>query len=314
MKIEQGNTIRGAERTGSGAGRRGGNRSRQVIGGAALFLALLAAGPAARAGNGGYFAAYNSHIEKGEKEVMLMSDYTRPSKAAREEGEKSYFSQMLELEWAVTDKFATELMLEGFAEPGGPKRFTGFRWENRYRLFKDETPLNPMLYMEYEHLSHLTRFKMETSGWVHAPYKEKEETGEPKDERIMETRLVLSHDFGPTNVAFNWLNETDLRNTKTDFGYLFGVMHKLGHGEHRHGASHEGGSGGGFRLSAVGVELWGALGDSRKLDLSPSRQQHYLSPIAMFHLGQKVMFHVSPTIGLSKASDNLLRVAVGFEL
>lgn len=314
MNTEKRNTGCGAERTGSGAGRRGGNRSGQVIGGIALFLAMLAGGSAARAGNGGYFAAYNSHIEKGEKEIMVMADYTRPSKAAREEGEKSYFSQMLELEWAVTDKFATELMLEGFQEPGGPKRFTGFRWENRYRLFKDETALNPMLYMEYEHLSHLTRFKMETSGWVHAPYKEEEETGKPKDERIMETRLVLSHDFGPTNVAFNWLNETDLRNTKTDFGYLFGVMHKLGHGEHHHGASHEAGSGGGFRLAAVGVELWGALGDSRKLDLSPSRQQHYLSPIAMFHIGSDVMFHISPTIGLSKVSDNLLRVAVGFEL
>ena len=302
--------ICGAE--GPAAGRK---RWKGLCGAALCLAAIVGLSAAARAGNGGYFAVYNHHIEKGEKEIMLMSDYTSPSKANREEGQKNYFSQMLELEWAPTDKFATELMLEGFAEPGGVKRFTGFRWENRYRIFKDDVPLNPMLYTEYEHLSHLTRFKMEVSGWVHPPYKEKEETGPEKDERIMETRLVLSEDFGGTNVAFNWLNETDLRNTKTDFGYLFGVMHKLGKGGHeQHGASHEGHSGGGFRLAAVGVELWGALGDSRKLDLAPSRQQHYLSPVAMFHLGDDIMFHVSPTIGLSKVSDNLLRFAVGFEL
>ncbi len=290
---------------GAAAGRR---RGKGLCGAALCLGAIVGLSAAARAGNGGYFATYDHHIEKGEKEIMLMSDFTSPSKANREEGQKNYFSQMLELEWAVTGKFATELMLEGFAEPGGVKRFTGFRWENRYRLFKEDVPLNPMLYTEYEHLSRLTRFKMETSGWVNPPYKEKVETGAPKDERIMETRLVLSEDFGGTNVAFNWLNETDLRNTRTDFGYLFGVMHKLGQG------GHEGHSGGGFRLAAVGVELWGALGDSRKLDLAPSRQQHYLSPLLMFHLGDDIMFHVSPTIGLSKVSDNLLRFAVGIEL
>ena len=42
-------------------------------------------------------------------------------------------------------------MVEGFEEPGtGQSRFTGFRWENHYRLFRQDVPLNPMLYAEYE--------------------------------------------------------------------------------------------------------------------------------------------------------------------
>lgn len=304
-----------------GTGRSNTEYRRRAIRGVALFLTLVAGASTAWAGNGAYFVTYNSRIKKGEKEIMLMSDYTRPSKSNKEEGQKDYYSQMLELEWAVTHQFATELMFEGFEEPGGPKKFTGFRWENRYRLFKDEVPLNPMVYMEYEHLSHQTRFKMETSGWVHPPYAEEEETGEPKDERIMETRLVLSQDFGATNVAFNWLNETDTRNSKTDFGYTLGIMHNIGHGKHHHshgGASQEnsskGENSGGIRLAAVGAEFWGALGDDRKLGLSPSRQEHYFSPIVMFHIGDKLMLHVSPTFGLSEVSDDLLRVSLGFEL
>ena len=324
MKTENKNAIYGIENPDTSDRRQGMNIYRQLgnIGGVVLFLAIIAGSlTASWAGNGGYFVAYNHHIEKGEKEIMLMSDFTRPSKANKEEGQKDYYSQMLELEWAVTDKLATELMFEGFEEAGGPKKFTGFRWENRYRLFKDEVPLNPMIYMEYEHLSHETRFKMETSGWVRPPYTEKEETGEPKDERIMETRFVLSQDFGSTNVAFNWLNETDMRNSKTDFGYILAVMHNFVRGgqHHSHGGGSQennsgGGRSGGLRLAAVGAEFWGGLGDDRKLDLRPSRQQHYFGPIVMFHMGQKWMLHVSPTFGLSGVSDNLLRIALGFAL
>lgn len=301
--------------------------SRSGLAGVSLLLVMFFGySVATQAGNGGYFVTYNHHLEKGEREVMVMFDYTRPSATNREEGQDSYFSQMVELEWVVTDQFATELMLEGFEEPGGQKKFTGFRWENRYRLFKNEVPLNPVLYMEYEHLDYQTRFKMETSGWIHPPYPETEREGRPKDERILETRLVLSQDFGSTNVAFNWINETDLRTGRTDFGYATGVMHYFGHGEHHHHSESsesdaheeapesEGGYASGIRLAAIGAELWGALGDDRKLDLSPSRQQHYLGPVVMFHLGKKWMMHLSPTFGLSEASDDMIvRFALGYE-
>jgi len=292
---------------------------------AAVLICIAAVLPAraARAGSGGYFTAYDHRIERGEFELMLMNDATVPSRANRAEGQHNYLSQMVELEYGVTEQFATELMLESFVDAEGLARFTGVRWENRYRLFKRETALNPVLYMEYEHLDLATRYKMEVSGWVHPPYREAAES-EQKDERIMETRLILSHDLGQTNLTVNWINETDLRTGRTDFGHALGVMHHRGGESHHHGGAHHHAdtAGDGERhtprspwLAGYGVELLGALGDDRRLAFSPSDQQHYLQPLALFHLGGSVMVHTGVAIGLSKASDRVLvRTAFGFDL
>ena len=208
-------------------------------------LGLLIGAPDAKAGNDVYFVAYNHHIDKGEVELMVMNDYTNPAVFRREDdGQRGYFSQMIELEYGVTEQWATEFMIESFAEPGtGQSRFTGFRWENRYRLFRREVPLNPMVYVEYEDLDPLTRYKMETSGWIRPPYRE---TGaKPDRERILETRIVLSQDIGRLNLAFNWINETDLNSGVTDFGYAMGARYDFngGHYGHRKGAEPAGHAG-----------------------------------------------------------------------
>ncbi len=288
-------------------------------------VGLLNCATNAWGGNDLYFVTYNHHIEKGELEVMVMNDFTAPSKFKREDdGQRSYFSQMIEVEYGLTEQWAIEPMLEGFEEPGtGQMRFTGFRFETRYRLFRDEVPLNPMLYVEYEDLDPLTRFKMETSGWIHPPYLS---TGtEPDRERILESRLVLSQNFGPLNLAFNWINESDLNASGfTAFGYSLGARYDFNHG-HYGGRGEGGASHGGHHhdatdekapkrhLPSVGLELYGGLGDTRRLALEPSRQEHYLQPIMMFHLSDRVMFHLGLAIGLSKASDNLVRTALAIE-
>lgn len=297
-----------------------------VIFGMITTVGLLNCATNAWAGNDLYFVTYNHYIEKGELEVMFMNDFTDPSKFKREDdGQRSYFSQMIELEYGLTEQFATEFMLEGFEEPGtGQSRFTGFRWENRYRLFREEVPFNPMLYVEYEDLDPLTRFKMETSGWVRPPYTQN--GAEPDRERILESRLVLSQDFGRLNVAFNWINETDLNQSGfTAFGYSLGVRYNLNQGHygerneagvasdtgHHHEAAHE--ESHNRRLASLGLELYGGLGDLRSFALEPSRQEHYLQPTVMFHLSDRVMLHLGLAIGLSKASDNLVRTALAIE-
>lgn len=291
---------------------------------AAVALGLSALIPgAAMAGNGGYFTSYDHRVERGELEVMFMNDVTAPSSVNRADGQNNYASQMVEIEYGVTDQYASELMLESFVDADGLARFTGFRWENRYRLFKRETLLNPVLYSEYEHLDLATRYKMEVSGWVHPPYRE-EETTEEKDERILETRVILSHDFGATNVTFNWINETDLRNGRTDFGHALGVMHMRGGSEHLHGTAHhhdgtmeskEVGEAAPALLAGYGFELLGALGDDKSLRLSPKDQQHYFQPVVLLHPGHKMMLHAGVAIGLTPASDRVLfRTALGLEL
>lgn len=294
---------------------------------AILGLALVAGTVTAWAGNDLFFVTYNHYIAKGELELMLMNDFTSPSRFRREDdGQRSYFSQMIELEYGMTEQLATELMLEGFAEPGtGRTRFTGFRWENRYRLFPETVPLNPMLYVEYEDLDPLTRYKMEVSGWIRPPYHDP--GGETDRERILESRLVLSHDFGPLNLAFNWINESDLNASGfTAFGYSLGARYDFNHGHYGSRGDDQGVAHAGHHASAVsheagrvshrpslGLELYGGLGDTRRLAFEPSRQEHYLQPVMMVHLSKRVMLHVGAAIGLSKASDNLVRTALAIE-
>jgi hypothetical protein len=333
---------------------------------------LFALGTLTSAGNAGagsgYFTTYNSEVERGELELMLMSDFTQPSRFRRDsEGMKNYGSHMLELEYGVTDQLAAELMVEWFEEIGNTE-FTGVRLEGRYRLFKDPVPLNPMLYLEYEDLDPRTRYKMEVSGWVQAPYAEHEASGR---ERIVETRLVLSDHVGPVEIALNWLNETDLHDGTTAFGYAVGVSW-MSHRSHREpagasprsgygcpmhpdvhldtpgacphcgmalveastgsahagcscptgmkecGCAHCAGHGGRCTCShagafGVGLEMFGALGDTRSFGLSPARQEHYLGPIGMVHLTSRWMMHAQVAIGLTESSDQLVRFNLGYE-
>jgi len=63
----------------------------------------------------------------------------------------------------------------------------------------------------------------------------------------------------------------------------------------------------------LGLELYGALGDTKSFGLTPSRQEHYVGPIFMYHLNDHWMFHTQLAVGLSKASDNLFRMNFGYE-
>jgi hypothetical protein len=233
---------------------------------------------------------------------------------------------MVEVEYAPFSQLALEWMTEWFEDVGtGHSKFTGFRYEARYRLFKKEIPLNPMLYVEYEDLDPRTRYKMEVSGWVKPPYEDSEddsrETTHPENEevnreRIIETRVILSQDFiEHWNVAFNWINETDTSDGVTAFGYTTGVSYKFHthheeHEEQSHFSSHHRPF---FSIASVALELTGALGDTKDFGLEPSRQEHYVQPSVMIHMGEHVMFNLGFGIGLTRSSDNLARFNVGIE-
>ena len=325
----------------------GGNISATLLR-AAIALGVLAVAARMARADDGHIVAYTSQIEKGEWEIMLMNDLTFPSLARRNEGQNTYFSQMLEVEYYPTNQLALEVMWEAFEDTGtGFWKYTGARYEARYRLFEEKVPLNPMLYVEYEDLDPLTRYKMEVSGWVIPPYAEPTPVSEPRRESILETRLILSQPFDHErwNVAFNWINETDLNNSGlTAFGYALGLtrrFHGAGHGEHgdsghedheheHNGVEHtsyetsyqheghageHGEEGADHPLTrhrwlmptSAGVEFDGALGDTRAFGIVPSRQEHYVVPNIMFHTGKHTMCQLAVFIGLTGASDNLLR-------
>ena len=143
----------------------------------------------------GYFTTYGHEVEKGETEFMLMIDHTSPSKVDREEGQQNFLSQMPKIGYNPTDQLELEWMVEAFQEFGtGISKFTGFRLEARYRLFKKEVFLNPTIYCEYEDLDPETRFKMETSGWVGEGHGHGG-SEEGAREKILESRFILSQNF-----------------------------------------------------------------------------------------------------------------------
>lgn len=280
---------------------------------AGLAAAMGGLGASPALAHKGYMTTYSHHIEKGEVELMVLNDFTSPSAHKGEEGQGDHISQMTELKYNPTDRLALEFMWEWFRDvEKGRGKFTGYRYEARYRLFKD-VPLNPMVYAEYEDLHPTTRYKMEVSGWIRPPY-DKPEEPEPAREKILESRLILSQDFGPWNAAFNWINESDLQSGDAAFGYAMGAFYKIhedAHGEH---AGHEGHGASRFiRPMAVSFELFGALGDKRRFGLWPSRQEHYFQPGITFHLGEHSMLTTGYAMGLTKSSDDLMRLNVGWK-
>jgi len=292
---------------------------RLAVANTALTVGLFSWAAPARAASDGFFSTYTSNVERGECELMLKTDYTRPSTSRREkDGFGDYLSHTLELEYGVTDRFATEFMIEWFEDlDTGDEAFTGFRWEARYRLFKERVPLNPMVYVEYVDLDPRTRNKLEIAGWVLPPYTETPEDSER--ERELETRLVLSQELGPLQIAFNWINETELESGKTEFGYSLGVMWMVHGGSNAanavsrpEGCDDPPGCDPAGQV-VLGLEAYGGLGDTTSFGLRPARQEHYLGPTFMYRRSDSWMFQAQLAVGLSAASDQLVRLGFGYE-
>ncbi len=255
----------------------------------AITLATLSGTHLAHAGNGANFVLYNHHMPTaGETELMLMSDLAQEADGTR------YTAQMVEVELGITDRLATEFMFEGQATVGQQSyRFTGFRWEGRYRLFEDEALLNPVIYLEYEDLSVQTKYVMEMSGRADAVATAK---ARPR-ERVLESRLILSQDLNPRlNIAFNWLNESDLDSGITAFGYAAGVNYRVND------------------TLLFGLEMFGGVGDSNKgFTMNGAITQHYLGPNFRISLSPEWDIKLGGAIGLTNVSQDIFRLALSRE-
>jgi hypothetical protein len=264
----------------------------------ALFLigSLHAQSGDARAANGANFVLYTHHTEEaGERKIMLMND------VGQEADGTSYVAQMVMLELGITDRWTSEVMIEGQNTSGrGGYSFTGFRWENRYRFFEyGAVPLNPVIYVEYEDLSDDTKYLMEVSGRADAPTPAK---ARPR-ERVLETRLILGEDFMDLlDVSFNWLNETDLDTGDTAFGYAAGFNYSLSAPpDKKHGES-----------IVLGIELFGGLGNDRQgITADGSITEHYLSPNILIRLRNGWKLKVGGAVGLTDVSQDIFRLGLG---
>ncbi len=281
----------------------------------ALAGAFLLASPA-QAGNGANFVLYNQHTEEqGETEVKLFSDFSNTGG-----NDADYAAQLFEIEYGVTDYWTTAFYFEGDKIQNEDYEFGGFRFENRVRLFEYGTFLNPVLYVEYEYLKPAHRYIRAVTGRTDKHEGEEEE--EEGAEHEIESRLILAQDLTDRfNVAFNWINETDLKSGDWEFGYAAGINYVLYDPE-----SGEGGvSGGHYSTQShggwsveelkLGIEAYGGLGDSvLGLTWGGNKTQQYLGVNLQAELENEVTIGIGGAFGLTDSSeDAIVRLVTGYE-
>src|SRR2546427_5941062 len=106
-----------------------------------------------------YFVAYDHYLEEpGNLGIEYFSTF------GTRRGGNSFHSFWTEFEYGATAWWTTEVYLDGQTTFNDSTLFTGFRWENRFRLLQHEHFINPVLYLEYEHISGADKILKEIEG------------------------------------------------------------------------------------------------------------------------------------------------------
>lgn len=288
---------------------------RQDLACRAVAVVLYAASlpSVAWAGNDANFVLYNQHTEEeGETEVNLYNDF-----ASADGDEDGYVAQLLEVEYGVTDNWTTALYLEGVKLEDESYAFGSFRFENRVRLFREETLLNPVLYVEYEQKEPESRYIRAITGRTDGEEEEEEGT---EDE--LETKVIIGRDLtNRLNVAFNWINEVSFDTGDWGFGYAAGLNYVLYRAPGGEAAEEEAERYGVVTKSwdleklALGIEFCGGLGDSvLGLTLDPDKTQQYAGINLMAAFENHLHLGVGGAFGLTRDSeDAILRLVAGYE-
>ena len=280
--------------------------------GAPLLTAVayvgLAITSSAFAGHDANFVLYNHHMEEeGATEVEVYSDYGHVGG-----DEANYTAQIFEIEYGVTDLFATAIYLEGAKtfEHDEDYEFGSFRFENRLRLFRDETLLNPVLYAEYIYKRPGSRYVSDVVGRVDGEEEEEEEEG---SEHELETKLILGHDISSNlNIAFNTVHEVNLENGHWAFGYATGLNYTF---FRAYDAPATMTDLNGLQKLTLGLELYGGAGDSTNgLTLSGSKTEQYIGVNLRADLEHEIHVGIGAAFGLTEHSeDAIFRLTAGIE-
>ena len=268
------------------------------------LLLLLAAGvlPAA-AQESPYFVTYDHHLEEpGNLEIN-----TSTTTGVPRSGQQWYFAPYAELEYGVTGRWTSELYLEGQTTSGDSAIFTGFRFENRFRPLKREHRINPVFYLEYEHVNEGSRIVKEVVGNASEFGRRNSELSKNWNNEL-ETKLILSSDVHNWNLAGNFIVEKNLsQNEGFEFGYALGASRPL--------SSLASGAACRFCREnfSAGLELYGGLGSTQGFGFHDTA--HYVAPTLSWQMSDNSTLYFSPAIGLTQQSNAaLLRFGYAYEL
>jgi hypothetical protein len=250
-----------------------------------------------------YFVTYDHHLEEPGNLGIETSTTTDVPRS----GQRFYIAPWTELEYGVTARWTSELYLEGQSTYGDSTVFTGWRLENRYRPLKREHWINPVLYLEYEHISGASRIQKEEEGGA-ADVSSSNRGLHADWNHELETKLILSSDVHDWNLAANFVAAKNFSHSEgVEFGYAFGLsrpLASLASGSNCHWCREN---------FSAGAEVYGGLGSTHGFVLSDTSQ--YLAPVFAWLVSDNATLRFSPGFGLTRASSPVLfRFGYSYEI
>jgi hypothetical protein len=266
-----------------------------------LAIALMAFASIAFAADRPYFITYDHTMEEpGSLEIESSGLVGTPG------GGDQFVSGLIEFEYGAKGWWTTEFYLDGQTTANQSTIFTGYRWENRFRVLMKEHRINPVLYVEFEDINGADKTLKEVVGF------DSQEDGlvpngiaRQDKERELETKLILSSNVGGWNIAYNFIAEKNLSDEPWEFGYSAAVSRPLS-----------------FLASAnecilcrenfqTGVEIYGGTGTTEHFTFHGTSQ--YIAPVLSWQVKDAV-FKIAPTFGMTDASYRaMLRFGVNYE-
>lgn len=260
-----------------------------------LSFASVLLAPHARAQESPYIVTYDHYLEEpGNLEVEYFSTF------GTQRGAGNFIADWTEFEYGATAWWTTELYLDGQSTFNDSTIFTGFRWENRFRLLQREHFVNPVLYIEYEQISGADKILKEVEGHdVESDYAVPNALARQEHDHELEFKLLLSKTFNGWNFAENTIATKNLTGGNPwEFGYAIGASRSLA-----------------LKASAqhcnlcrenfiAGVEMYGGLGDRYSFGLPDT--SHYLAPVIAWNLPSDWTLRLSPGFGLNDNSHRFL--------
>lgn len=255
------------------------------------------------AGEGPFFITYTHQMEEpGNLEIATRNVTGKPGDGNR------FLGATTELEYGLKAWWTTELYLDGQATRHDSASFTGYRWENRFRVLPREHWINPVLYLEFENINGADRSLLEVvnhdgqddlSGSIADARQEKK--------RELEAKLILGSNVHGWTIAENFIAEKNVRHAPFEFGYAAGVSRPLALAARPERC----------RLCPenfqAGVELYGGLGTHA--DFGLSHTSHYIAPVVAWRLADGLAVKLSPGFGITgQSAPFLFRFGVSYEI
>ena len=264
---------------------------------------LFALAWAALAAESPFFITYTHQMEEpGNLEIAIRNATAKPAAGGR------FYGVTTELEYGATAWWTTEFYLDGAAVRNDSMLFTGYRWENRFRMLPREHWINPVLYLEFENVNGADKSLLEVVG--HDGVEDlagANDIERREKKRELEAKLILSSNVRGWAISENFIVEKNVRHEPFEFGYAVGVARPLALAARaeRCNICPEN-----FQ---AGVELYGGLGTYNAFGLRQT--SHYVAPSLAWTGTQGVTLKVSPGFGLNDQSAGfVLRFGVSYEI